>query len=129
MALDLLETGSVKVRELFEMASEIMGRDMEALLGDSGAEALRPGDRAQPAITLANLASAAVLEERGVRPLACAGHSLGEYAALCVAGIISPADCLNLVKHRGAAMQRAVERLAGKGAGMVAIIGLAPDLV
>jgi [acyl-carrier-protein] S-malonyltransferase len=130
MALDLLETGSPGVRELFELASEIMGRDMAALLGDG--EALKRGDAAQPAITLANLAAAALLEERGLRPLACAGHSLGEYAALVTAGIISAADCFTLVKHRGEAMRRAAERLAGDAAGdagMMAVIGLTAEEV
>jgi [acyl-carrier-protein] S-malonyltransferase len=149
MALDLLETGSAKVRRLFELASEIMERDMAALLRDSGAETLKQGDKAQPALTLANLAAAALLGERGIHPLACAGHSLGEYAALTTAGIISAADCFTLVKHRGAAMQRAAERLADSAAGadgaaqaaiaqaagmaqaanMAAVIGLAPDQV
>jgi [acyl-carrier-protein] S-malonyltransferase len=141
MALDLLETGNAKIRELFELASDIMGRDMAALLRDSDEETLKQGDRAQPAITLANLAAAALLAERGLRPLACAGHSLGEYAALETAGIISTADCFTLVKRRGAAMQRAADRLAGTGpgetgaagmaqaAGMAAVIGLAPDRV
>jgi [acyl-carrier-protein] S-malonyltransferase len=144
MALDLLETGSAKVRELFETASEIMGRDMAALLRDSGGETLKQSGIAQPAISLANLAAAALLGERGMYPLACAGHSLGEYAALCAAGIICAADCLRLVKRRGAAMQRAAEGAAAgaaqapgmaqapgaaQAAGMAAIIGMAPDLV
>ncbi|MDR2176441.1 MAG: ACP S-malonyltransferase [Treponema sp.] len=142
MALDLLETGSAKIRELFELASEIMGRDMAALLRDSAPETLKQSDKAQPAVTLANLSAAALLVERGFRPLACAGHSLGEYAALETAGIVSTADCFTLVKRRGAAMRRAAERLAGTGAGgtaqaagmaqaasMAAVIGLSPDRV
>jgi [acyl-carrier-protein] S-malonyltransferase len=141
MALDLLETGNTKIRELFELASDITGRDMAALLRDGDEETLKQGGTAQPAITLANLAAAMLLAERGIRPLACAGHSLGEYAALETAGIISAADCFTLVKRRGAAMQRAADRLAGTGpgetgasgtaqaAGMAAVIGLAPDRV
>jgi [acyl-carrier-protein] S-malonyltransferase len=140
MGLDLLETGSVKVRELFELASEIMGRDMAALLGDR--EALKRGELVQPAITLVNLAAAALLGEGGIYPAACAGHSLGEYAALESAGLISTADCLSLVKHRGAAMRRAAERLTAaelactaeaagmaEAASMAAIIGLDPGQV
>jgi [acyl-carrier-protein] S-malonyltransferase len=138
MGLDLLETGSARVRELFELASEIMGRDMAALLREGDAETLKQGALVQPAITLVNLAAAALLEEGGIRPLACAGHSLGEYAALAAAGVLSAPDCLRLVKHRGAAMRRAAERLnagmagaAGmaQSAGMAAIIGLAPERV
>ncbi|MDR3247992.1 MAG: ACP S-malonyltransferase [Treponema sp.] len=132
MALDLLETGSAAVKELFACASDIMGKDMTALLRDSDAEALKRGDTAQPAITLANLAAAAVLKERGILPTACAGHSLGEYAALHTAGIISMEDCLTLVKLRGAAMQEAADALAaagGESPGMAAVIGLAPEQV
>ncbi|MDR1970321.1 MAG: ACP S-malonyltransferase [Treponema sp.] len=133
MALDLLETGSGKVKELFDLASEIMGRDMRTVLGD--AEALKRGDLAQPAITLANLAAAALLEERGIRPEVCAGHSLGEYAALQRAGVFSVEDCFKLVKCRGKAMAAAAERLregpggSAQAAGMAAVIGLAPEQV
>jgi [acyl-carrier-protein] S-malonyltransferase len=134
MALDLLETGSKTVKELFDLASDIMGTDMAAVLRD--AEALKRSDTAQLAITLANLAAAALLKERGILPAACAGHSLGEYAALATAGIISLADCFTLVKFRGAAMQEAADALktAGEnqeagGPGMAAIIGLPPEQV
>jgi [acyl-carrier-protein] S-malonyltransferase len=140
MGLDLLETGSSRVKGLFCLASGIMGRDMGALLRD--AEALAGTDIAQPAITLVNLAATALLGERGIRPAACAGHSLGEYAALACAGLISEADCLGLVRGRGAAMQRAADRLREGGAAgmaqaagmaeaayMAAVIGLAPERV
>jgi [acyl-carrier-protein] S-malonyltransferase len=138
MALDFLAAGSVAskgrraVEELFALASEIMGRDMEALLRDSDDATLKQTDIAQPAITLANLATASFLRERGITPAACAGHSLGEYAALCCAGIISAADCLHLVKIRGRAMQDAADRLKGAGpdeAGMAAVLGLPPEEV
>jgi [acyl-carrier-protein] S-malonyltransferase len=137
MALDLLETGSLAVKELFACASDSMGRDMAALLRDSDAETLKRSDTAQPAITLANLAAAALLKERGILPAACAGHSLGEYAALATTGIISTADCFTLVKFRGAAMQNAVDALltaagedqAAGRPGMAAIIGLPPEQV
>jgi [acyl-carrier-protein] S-malonyltransferase len=136
MALDLLETGSKTVKELFDLASDIMGKDMAALLRDSDAEALKRSDTVQPAITLANLAAAALLKERGILPAACAGHSLGEYAALATAGIISVAGCFTLVKFRGAAMQEVADALktarenqeAGEP-GMAAITGLPPEQV
>ncbi|MDR1863848.1 MAG: acyltransferase domain-containing protein, partial [Treponema sp.] len=87
MALDLLEAGGSSLKELFSLASDITGRDMKALLGESDKETLKRTDISQPAITLANLAAAAYLKERGIEPAGCAGFSLGEYAALAVSGV------------------------------------------
>ncbi|MCL2067793.1 MAG: ACP S-malonyltransferase [Treponema sp.] len=129
MALDFLSSNAV--RGLFDTASEIMGKDMKALMA-SDAETLKRTDVSQPVITLANLAAAAVLGEQGYSPAVCAGFSLGEYAALVCAGIISAADCFRLVKARGEAMQKTADRLRGAGdaaPGMSAIVGLAPEQV
>ncbi|MDR3341174.1 MAG: ACP S-malonyltransferase [Treponema sp.] len=132
MALDFLEK-SDEVKRLFALAAEIIGRDMQALIKESDDETLKRTDVSQPAITLANLAAAAYLVEQGVRPAGCAGFSLGEYAALAMAGVISVEDCFRLVKARGAAMQAAADRIkAESGAaapGMAAVIGLAPERV
>jgi [acyl-carrier-protein] S-malonyltransferase len=136
MALDFLDNSSGgEVRRLFDTASEVCGRDMKALLRDTDAETLKRTDVSQPAITLANLAAAARLADRGIRPGACAGFSLGEYAALAVSGHIGMEDCFRLVKARGEAMQKAAERLNVRGgssggameAGMAAVLGLAPE--
>jgi [acyl-carrier-protein] S-malonyltransferase len=128
MALDFLASGSAGVKKLFELASDITGTNMEALLRDAGAETLKRTDVSQPALTLANLAAAAYLAEGGVKPAACAGFSLGEYAALAVSGVISHEECFRLVKARGEAMQAAADRGAGEAAGgMAAVIGLEPD--
>jgi [acyl-carrier-protein] S-malonyltransferase len=101
---------------------------MEALIRDGSAETLRQSDIAQPAITLANLAAAAFLEEAGIAPRACAGFSLGEYAALVCAGVLSAGDCFRLVTARGRAMQDAADRIAqssgGRRPGMAAVMGL-----
>jgi [acyl-carrier-protein] S-malonyltransferase len=131
MALDFLD--SPAVRELFALASEILDRDMAALIRDSDGETLKRSDISQPAITLANLASAVWLRERGIKPRLCAGFSLGEYAALVCAGVISTEDCFRLVRARGRAMQDSSDRLAGAGMaklpGMAAIVGLSPEQV
>ena len=136
MALDFLASGSISVQKLFQQASGIFGEDAESLLRDSEAERLKRTDVSQPAVTLANLAAAAFLAERGCRPQACAGFSLGEYAALVCTGVISAEDCFRLVKARGAAMQQSADRLreaAGGDAlaapGMAAVIGLPPEQV
>lgn len=132
MALDLFEA-SPAVRDLFALASDAAGRDMAALLRDSDEETLKRTDVSQPAITLANLAAAELLRERGVKPAACAGFSLGEYAALTTAGILRPETVFRLVTRRGAAMQKAADRIAAAGAdgapGMAAVLGLSPTAV
>jgi [acyl-carrier-protein] S-malonyltransferase len=126
MALDLFEA-SAGVRALFDLASGIVGRDMRALLAEADAETLKRGNIAQPAITLANLAASAVLRERGIVPAAAAGHSLGEYAALAVCGIISEADAFYLTAKRGEFMQAAADTLGSDGGGMAAVLGLPPE--
>ena len=129
MALDFLnEHAGEEARRLFSLASEITGIDMLKLLRDSGPEELKRTDLSQPAITLANLAAASSLAGRGIEASGCAGFSLGEYAALKIAGIIGEEDCFSLVNQRGKAMQAALDRMAG-GAGMAAVTGLAPEKV
>jgi [acyl-carrier-protein] S-malonyltransferase len=130
MALDILSAGGAEVKALFGLASEVMGRDMPALIRDADGETLKRSDISQPVITLANLAAAVYLGEQGIRPGACAGFSLGEYAALVTAGVIDAETCFRLVKARGKAMQAATDRLnAGGPAGMTAVIGLEPEKV
>jgi len=144
MALDLLETssrdGGEKLKRLFAMASELSGKDMAGLLANAGPEILKRTDVSQPAITLANLAAAARLAEKGITAQGCAGFSLGEYSALAAAGIITEEDCFFLVKERGKAMQAAADRIEALGAkqggpekpsvpGMAAVMGLAPEKV
>jgi [acyl-carrier-protein] S-malonyltransferase len=131
MALDLFEAGGAAVRDLFNLASEAVGRDMKALLAEADGETLKRSDIAQPAITLANLAAARFLEEQGIRPVAAAGFSLGEYAALASAGVIGEAECFRLVKLRGAAMQEVSDRLnaGGRPPGMAAVLGLPAEKV
>jgi [acyl-carrier-protein] S-malonyltransferase len=138
MALDFLGANAGTVKGLFESASEIYGKDMKLLL-ESDAETLKRTDVSQALITLANLAAAAALAEAGYSPAACAGFSLGEYAALVSAGVISAEDCFRLVKARGEAMQRSADRLRAEGGdgapeiaqppGMAAVLGLAPEKV
>jgi [acyl-carrier-protein] S-malonyltransferase len=130
MALDFLSSNAVK--PLFETASEIFGKDAKELL-NSDAETLKRTDVSQPTITLANLAAAVYLGEQGYSPSACAGFSLGEYAALVSSGIVDAADCLRLVKARGEAMQKTSDRLREEGGdaapGMAAIVGLSPEKI
>jgi [acyl-carrier-protein] S-malonyltransferase len=133
MAMDFLASNAVK--SLFDTASEIFGKDVKELL-QSDADNLKRTDVSQPTITLANLAAAVYLGEQGYSPVACAGFSLGEYAALVSSGILDAADCLRLVKARGEAMQKNSDALreasggdASAAPGMAAIVGLAPEQI
>jgi [acyl-carrier-protein] S-malonyltransferase len=133
MGLDLIEE-SAEAKKIFDTASTVLGRDMISLIRDSDADTLKRTDISQNAISIAALASAACLKERGIVPAACAGFSLGEYPALYCAGVISLEDCFFLTDNRGKAMQSAIDRIqadsGGSAApGMAAVIGLAPEQV
>jgi [acyl-carrier-protein] S-malonyltransferase len=130
MGKDLFDA-SATVRELFGQASDATGLDLEALLFRGSAEDLQATNRTQIAVTLVNLAVARVLAERGVVAHGYAGFSVGEYAALAAAGVIADADLFRIVQARGEAMEaasRGADTAAGP-AGMVAVIGLAPERV
>uniref|UniRef100_A0AAU3IBF6 Malonyl CoA-acyl carrier protein transacylase n=1 Tax=Streptomyces sp. NBC_01393 TaxID=2903851 RepID=A0AAU3IBF6_9ACTN len=89
--------------------SEVCGRDLGRLLIDAGAEQLTRTDTAQLAtFTLEMVVLDALRTAVGdLRPAVCAGHSLGEYAALTAAGVLDPEDAMRLVDERGAAMEEA----------------------
>lgn len=110
------------VRELFARADEALGFALSTLC-HSGPEAeLARTENTQPAILLCSIAAAtAVTREMGITPAICAGHSLGEYSALVMAGSLSLTDALRLVRLRGRFMQEAVPE--GQGA-MAAVVGL-----
>lgn len=125
MGKDLWEE-SLKVRELFKLAREKTGLNVEKLLFEGCEEELKETDKTQIAVTLVNLAASAVLKERRITPHGCAGFSLGEYAALHEAGVIKTEDIFSIVKIRGEIMEKAsrkIDSASGK-AGMAAVIGL-----
>ena len=109
------------VQRLFKEASDVVKKDFAQLCFEGPEAALARTDNAQPAITLVNLACLQVLREEGLSPSAAAGHSLGEYAALCSAGVFTFAETMRLVQIRGGAMKEAAERHPG---GMTAVFGL-----
>jgi [acyl-carrier-protein] S-malonyltransferase len=120
MGKNLFDTRS-SVKRLFEEASAAIGKNFEKLCFDGPEADLARTENVQPAITLVNLACLEVLREEGMSASAAAGHSLGEYAALCAAGVFTFAETMRLVQVRGAAMQEAADRNPG---GMTAIFGL-----
>jgi [acyl-carrier-protein] S-malonyltransferase len=110
------------VREVLAEASEVLKQDMAKLMAEGPVEALNSTVNTQPLMVAAGYAAYRAWRSLGgPEPAVAAGHSLGEYTALVVAGAISFADCLPLVRYRAQAMQEAVPQ--GQGA-MAAILGL-----
>ena len=116
-------------REVYAEVDEALGQRLSVLMREGPEDQLTLTENAQPALMAVSLAAARVLKvEFGVdvsRAGFVAGHSLGEYSALCAAGSITLADTARLLKLRGQAMQRAVP--VGKGA-MASLIGPRTDL-
>jgi [acyl-carrier-protein] S-malonyltransferase len=109
-------------KAVFDEVDAALGEKLSQLMFEGPEETLRLTENAQPALMAVSIAVVCVLGEKGV-PFAdfVAGHSLGEYSALCAAGTFSLADTAQLLRIRGKAMQQAVP--VGQGA-MAAIIGL-----
>lgn len=115
------------VQETLAEASAILGYDVAALIANGPLEQLNATIFTQPVMLTADVAIyRAWLAQGGALPTLLAGHSLGEYAALVAAGVLSFADALPLVKFRAEIMQSAVPE--GVGA-MAAILGLADEVL
>ncbi len=118
---------SKPVRDTFAEASEVLGQDLWQLVSTGPAAELNVTVNTQPLMLTAGYAVYRAWREAcGVQPAVVAGHSLGEYTALVVAGAVSFRDALPLVRFRAQAMQDAVP--LGSGA-MAAILGLDDDAV
>ena len=113
-------------REVFETADRALGQPISRLCWDGPADVLRHTAITQPAVVATSLAAWRVLHGRGLMPALAAGHSVGEYAALAAAGVITIDDCLRLVARRGQLMQEAGEQRPGT---MAAIFGLSLEQV
>ena len=130
MGKDLYDAHS-SVRDLFTAATAAAPFDVADLVFNGSAEDLQATDKAQIAITVVNLAAAVVLQEAGLAPAATAGFSLGEYAAMVTARVLTLKDALRCVQVRGSIMEevsRQVDTDGGKS-GMCAVIGLSADEV
>jgi len=112
---------SAAAKEVFAEANEALGFDLSRVMFDGPDSELALTANTQPAVLTASVAAAAACAERGLRPAIAAGHSLGEYSALVVAGALRLSDAVRLVRKRGEYMQAAVP--VGTGA-MAAIMGL-----
>ena len=115
-------------RAVFDEVDEALGQNLSQLMWDGPIEEITLTENAQPAIMAVSLAAMAALKsDFDVDVTAAkfvAGHSLGEYSALCAAGALSVSDAAKLLKLRGQSMQKAVP--VGQGA-MAALLGAEMD--
>ena len=114
-------------KAVFDEVDEALGEKLSTLIWEGDADELTLTQNAQPALMATSMAAMAALKAEGVtvdKAAYVAGHSLGEYAALCAAGTFSLADTARLLRIRGRAMQAAVP--VGQGA-MAALLGLSFD--
>ncbi len=129
MGAELLAS-STKAKAVFDEVDEALGEKLSQVILEGPEETLTLTANAQPALMAVSMAALAVLEENGFsladKTSFVAGHSLGEYSALCAAGTFYLSDTARLLRIRGNAMQAAVP--VGEGA-MAAIIGLEHDTV
>lgn len=114
-----------EARAIFEEVDDALGAKLSHIMFEGPEETLRLTENAQPALMAVSMAVMRVLEAKGIK-LAdhasfVAGHSLGEYSALCAAGALSVSDAARLLQTRGRAMQQAVP--VGEGA-MAALLGI-----
>jgi [acyl-carrier-protein] S-malonyltransferase len=115
------------VQQTFAEASAVLGYDLWALCQQGPEAELGSTERTQPAMLAAGVATwRAWLRHGGPKPVAMAGHSLGEYTALVCSGALDFAAAIDLVRFRGQVMQQAVP--LGQGA-MAAVLGLDDEQV
>ncbi len=125
MMRDICDRYKVSER-ILDIASSVLGRSIKELAFDGTEEELLLTHNTQPCVLAADLAVAEALKANGVFPQGVAGFSLGEYAALVEAKVISLEDAFRIIQVRADAMQEAVPLGEGK---MAAFIGAASDVV
>ncbi|HEV7346280.1 MAG TPA: ACP S-malonyltransferase [Devosia sp.] len=118
-----------EARAVFDEVDDALDQDLSAIMFEGPEDNLRLTENAQPALMAVSVAVVRVLATKGIcladHAAYVAGHSLGEYSALCAAGTFSLSDTARLLKTRGQAMQKAVP--VGHGA-MAALLGLDLDV-
>jgi [acyl-carrier-protein] S-malonyltransferase len=119
-----LERASAAAAAVFDIASEVLDRDMRALCFTGPSAEQTRTENAQAAVFTCNAAALAVLVEAGIEPVCALGHSVGEFNALHAAGVITLEQGLALVAARGALMGS----ISAPGA-MLAVLGLDPKVV
>jgi [acyl-carrier-protein] S-malonyltransferase len=114
------------LKPVYDEASTVLGYDVAELCFTGPAERLNLTEFTQPALLVSSVAALKLFEPVGIKPVAVAGHSLGEYSALVAAGGLSFQDAVGLVQKRGRYMSEAV----APGTGLVAaLLGLTAEVV
>ncbi len=126
MGKDLYESDP-EIKRLFEEASEASKTDLAALIFSGTEDELKQTRNAQLALALIDSAAALALRKHGVTADGTAGFSLGEWAALAEAGVVSFAEMIRLVAERGRLMDEAGRRSGGSS--MSAVLGLDPAAI
>lgn len=109
---------------VFEICEKITGLPIKKYCFEGPIEELTRTEVLQPALTAVEVMIANIVMEEGIKPDALAGHSLGEYPALTIAGVLNMGDAFKLVRERGRLMEEECKSVKG---GMAAIIGLKMD--
>ena len=125
MGLDLKEN-SEKAKEYFDISNEIMNCDIQSIIFNGPEELLKKTEYTQPAIYIVSVITGYLLIDKGLKPTALAGHSLGEYSALAIGGAFDFTTGLKLVKARSENMANAG---VGKKGTMAALVGLDDETV
>jgi [acyl-carrier-protein] S-malonyltransferase len=112
------------LKQVYEEASSVLGYDVAALCFEGPAERLNLTEHTQPALLVSSIAALRALEPVGIKPMAVAGHSLGEYSALVAAGGLSFRDAVGIVQKRGRYMSEAVAPGTGS---VAALLGLSSN--
>lgn len=117
-------------REVFEKTNDILGVNLSKIMFEGPAEELTKTDNTQPALMAVSIALVTVLEKEFGKKIEdlcgfVAGHSLGEYSALCAAQAITLEETAKLLQVRGSAMARCGEKTQGS---MAAILGVETDV-
>ena len=125
MGLDLKEN-SEKAKEYFDISNEIMNCDIQSIIFNGPEELLKKTEYTQPAIYIVSVITGYLLIDKGLKPTALAGHSLGEYSALAIGGAFDFNTGLKLVKSRSENMANAGMEKSGT---MAALVGLDDETV
>ncbi len=120
MGLDFKES-SEKAKKYFEQSEEIMNRKIQSIIFDGPVDILKKTEYTQPGIFIVSFIIGQCLIDRGLKPNALAGHSLGEYSALAIGGAFDFSTGLKLVKLRSESMAKAGSIKKGT---MAAIVGM-----
>ena len=124
MGKDFAEADS-EIMGFFDRANAVLGFDLKKTCFEGPAEELTKSNVCQPAIFVTSYAAYTALQKRKGVPFACAaGLSLGEWGALCAAGVLDFEDTLKVLEARGRFMQEACEATPS---GMIAIVGATGD--